>query len=263
MLVRDLIERRSRLAKSIWIRLVERSNVEGAAGIHATSQLEREELARFGWRLPQVFVIPNGIEDPSPAHGQIGADLAKVVADKPLVLFLGRISWKKGIDRLLRAFSHFDLGQLAIVGPDDEGLAPKLNALTAELGLGKRVHIVPREVIGHEKEALFAAAQVFVLSSYSENFGNTVLEAMRRAVPVILTPEVGVAELVRASNSGVVVGGEPSLLGAAISSLIGNPTRGHSMGLAGQRFASAHYSWENIAAQTEEMYKSLSERNAR
>src|SRR5215211_5244750 len=66
MLIRDLIARRSRLAKSAWIRLIERSNVERAAAIHLTSQLEAAELERFGWRLPRLAVIANGIDDPLP-----------------------------------------------------------------------------------------------------------------------------------------------------------------------------------------------------
>src|SRR5262249_28295097 len=52
MLVRDLIARRSRLAKSTWIHLIERSNVEQAVALHLTSQLEAIELQSFGWRLP-------------------------------------------------------------------------------------------------------------------------------------------------------------------------------------------------------------------
>src|SRR6266498_1819843 len=58
MLVKDLIARRSRLAKSAWIHLIERSNVERAAALHLTSQLEATEIERFGWRLPRLCVIP-------------------------------------------------------------------------------------------------------------------------------------------------------------------------------------------------------------
>ena len=50
--------------------------------------------------------------------------------------------------------------------------------------------------------------ELFVLSSYSENFGNTVLEAMRRRVPVVVTPEVGAAEIVRQSGGGIVAQGD-------------------------------------------------------
>ena len=113
------------------------------------------------------------------------------------MLFLGRLSWKKGLDRLLRAFACTQTGILAIVGTDDENFAPRLAKLAADLKIANRVRIVPRTVAGSDKERLFAAAQLFVLPSYSENFGNTVLEAMRRGVPVVVTPEVGAAEIVR------------------------------------------------------------------
>ena len=123
-------------------------------------------------------------------------------------MFLGRLSWKKGLDRLLRAFACTSAGKLAIVGTDDEGLAPRLVNLAGDLGIASRIRVLPRTIIGSEKERLFAAARVFVLSSYSENFGNTVLEAMRRRVPVVVTPEVGAAEVVRESGGGIVAAGD-------------------------------------------------------
>ena len=222
-----------------------------------TSQLEAAELQRFNWRLPQFAVIPNGADEPPPCDGEIAADVEAIAAEQPLVLFLGRLSWKKGLDRLLRAFASTRGGKLAIVGNDDEGLAPRLVKLAGDLGITDRVYILPRAIIGSEKEHLFAAARVFVLSSYSENFGNTVLEAMRRRVPVVVTPEVGAANIVRESEGGFVVAGDPIALGAAICRLISDVDLAQSMGEAGQRHALAHYSWTNIAGQMEDLYQSL------
>lgn len=73
MLVKDLIARRSRFAKSAWIHLIERSNVERAAALHLTSPLEGAELERFGWRLPRLAVIPNAIDEPLSQNGKIGS----------------------------------------------------------------------------------------------------------------------------------------------------------------------------------------------
>ena len=202
MLVKELIDRRSWLAKSTWMQIIERSNVEQAAAIHSTSQLEATELQRFGWRLPRLVIISNGVDEPLPCAGEIATEVKEIVAQQPLVLFLGRLSWKKGLDRLLRAYAATGAGKLAIVGTDDEGLAPRLVKLARDLRIADRVRILPRTVIGSEKERLFAAARVFVLTSYSENFGNTVLEAMRRRVPVVVTPEVGAADIVRESGGG-------------------------------------------------------------
>jgi glycosyltransferase involved in cell wall biosynthesis len=92
MLIKDLIARRSRLVKSAWIRLIERANVEQAAALHLTSQLESAELAYSIWRLPRLAVIPNAIDEPSSPNGKIGPDVEAITREQPLVLFLGRLS---------------------------------------------------------------------------------------------------------------------------------------------------------------------------
>ena len=261
MLVKELIHRRSRFAKSAWIYLIEKSNIEHAAAVHLTSQLETSELERFGWRFPRLAVIPNGIDEPMVPAGDISADVDAIASAQPLVLFLGRLSWKKGLDRLLHAFAQTRSGKLAIVGTDDEGLAPQVKKLAEELQLADRVRVVARTVVGSEKERLFAAAQLFVLCSYSENFGNTVLEAMRRRVPVVITPEVGAAEIVRQSAGGLVAQGNAEAFGAAIGHLLDNPTLARSMGEAGQRYVMTHYTWAGISARMEELYESLKARD--
>jgi glycosyltransferase involved in cell wall biosynthesis len=261
MLVRELIRRRSRLAKSAWIHLVEKSNLEHAAAVHLTSELEASEVEGFGWRLPRLAVIPNGIDEPSAPTGDISADVDAIAGAQPLVLFLGRLSWKKGLDRLLHAFAHNHTGTLAIVGTDDEALAPQLEKLAEELRIADRVRVLARTVVGSEKERLFSAAQLFVLSSYSENFGNTVLEAMRCRVPVVVTPEVGAAEIVRQSGGGIVAQGDAEAFGAAIGHLLDNPDLARSMGEAGQQHAMMHYTWARISGRMEELYESLKSRD--
>jgi len=257
MLVKDLIARRSRLAKSAWIHLIERANVERAAALHLTSQLEQAEVKRFGWRLPHLAVIPNAIDDPLSQNGKTASDVEAITSQRPLVLFLGRLSWKKGLDRLLRAFACTQTGTLAIVGTDDENFAPYLVKIAADLQISDRVRILPRTVIGAEKERLFTAAQLFVLPSYSENFGNTVLEAMRRGVPVVVTPEVGAADIVRTSGAGLVVTGDPGPLSSAIRRLTADLNLARSMGEAGRRYVAAHFTWQHIAAQMEDLYESF------
>jgi len=258
MLVKDLIGRRSWLAKSVWMRLIERSNVEQAAAVHLTSQLEAMELQRFGWRLPQLQIIPNGVDELTLDKNPIATKVEEIAAEQPLVLFLGRLSWKKGLDRLMRAFASTTVGKLAIVGNDDEGLAPRLLNLATSLRIADRVRILPRTIIGAEKERLFAAARVFVLTSYSENFGNTVLEAMRRRVPVIVTPEVGAADIVRESGGGLVVSGDPAAVSAAVRRLTSDVELAQSMGEAGQRHVMSLYGWTTIAARMEELYERVS-----
>src|SRR5262249_21070744 len=158
-------------------------------------------------------------------------------------------SWKKGLDRLLQAFALTSHGRLAIVGPDDEGLVPQLSRLAQRLQIADRIQFLSRTVLGADKEYLFGAARLFVLPSYSENFGVTVLEALRRGLPVVVTPEVGAAGIVRESGGGLVADGEPGPFSNAIDRLIADPAVARAMGEAGQRWVLEHYTWSRIAAQ--------------
>src|SRR5262249_20941217 len=85
MLVRELIDRRSRLAKSVWIHLIEKPNIELAAAVHLTSELEASELERFDLRLPRLAIIANGIDEPVASTGDISADVEAIAAAQPLI----------------------------------------------------------------------------------------------------------------------------------------------------------------------------------
>jgi glycosyltransferase involved in cell wall biosynthesis len=258
MLIEDLIKRRNKLVKSLWIKFIERENLEGASGIHVTSALEREELQRFGWQLPPITTIPNGINDLEVfSPDDVATDLRELTAERPFVLFFGRISWKKGLDRLLNAFANTHCGNLVIAGPDDELLTPRLVQRARDLRIADRVRFLTRTVVGADKDYLYRSATLFVLPSYSENFGNAVLEAMQRRLPVVVTPEVGAAEVVRESGGGLVVSGEPEPLGTAISQLMAEPALVRSLGEAGERHVMARYTWARVADTMEGLYQTL------
>jgi len=259
MLVKTLIARRNRLIKSAWIALIERSNLEQAAAIHATSAIEADEIRKFGWRLPRIAVVPNGVDaiEQDARQDAPAADIAALTGSQPLVLFFGRLAQVKGLDRLLRAFAHTRRGTLAIVGYDYEGLAAGLSEMARQMKIDDRVRIVPRTITDAEKECMFAAARVLVLPSYSESFGNVVLEAMQRGLPVIVTPEVGAAEVVTQSGGGLVAGGDAQSLGAAIDRLTEDAAKASAMGEAGRRHVSERYGWPSVAARMEALYGEL------
>lgn len=248
MLVKELIRKRSRWIKYAWMCLVERRNLERAAFLHMTSELERREALRLGYKLPPIHVIPNGVElpqeslgdnsDVEPAHG--------CEHTSPMVLFLGRISWKKGLNQLIPAMKYVDTGYLVVAGNDDENYRRSMEKLAAEHGVDNKI-LFQGPVEGQKKAALLRDARVLVLPSYSENFGNVVLEAMSVGCPVIVTPKVGLAEIVRDSKVGVVCGGEPHELGCTINSLLQNPERADIMGARGKVIARQQFDWKVVA----------------
>lgn len=257
MLVKSLIRQRSFLAKSLWIALIERRNIERAAAVHVTSALEDAELRRFGWSMPPLVMVPNGVDAPLTFPEAAAPDVIAATSGGPVVLYLGRLSWKKGLDNLLLAFARNPTGILVIAGTDDEGLGARLAAMAQDLRIGAHVRIVPRTIGGADKEYLYAAARVFVVPSLSENFGNTVLEAMRRRLPVVTTPDVGAAEILRTAEAGIVTDGSLAALSAAIARLVSDPALARAMGAAGQRHVAAEYTWPKAAAGMERLYASV------
>ena len=258
MLVKKLIKSRHRLLKSAWISLIERTNLERAAAIHVTSAVEAAALAAFGFHLNQVMTVPNGADEVESEPASNPPDDIKALGlDQPLILFFGRMTWVKGLDRLLQAFARTRVGTLAIVGTDYDQIAPRLAQLAGELNIAHRVRLVPRTVTGADKEAVFAAASGFVLPSHSESFGNAAIEAMQRGLPVIVTKDVGASDIVREAGGGIVVEDDAIGLGNAIEQLMQNPALAREMGERGQRYIREHCSWAAVAAQLETLYASL------
>ena len=219
MLVPELIRRKSRWVKEAWIRLIERPNLEAAAAIHATSAVEADHIAAFGWRLPRIVMIPHGVDDPPAPDG------------KPV--------------------------SAVIAGDDADGHAAWLASEAARLGVSPRVTIIARHVSGADKEALFAAAQLFAMTSLSENFGIAAFEAMRRGLPVLATPDVGMSEIVREIDGGAVVDPTPEAIAAGLKALLADPVACRRKGQAGRRHVVDHYGWPAVAARVAELYRSI------
>lgn len=262
MLEQELVRRRSPWVKRFWLALVERKNLEHAAAVHFTSERERVEAGRFGYRFRREVVIPNGVaadsaarEDRDDSVRPSAAVREAVADDRPYFLYLGRISWKKGLDRLVRALARVESVRLVVAGNDEEGYWPKVAGLAGDLGLGERVVAVGL-IRGGDKERLFAGALALVLPSYSENFGNVVLEAMAAGCPVVVTPEVGAAQIVAREGSGLVVDGDPAALGPALAALARDPERRRDMAARG-RAAAAGLSWEAVAQRMIDLYRTL------
>lgn len=255
MLVQNLVRRKSRLIKRFWLASIERGNLANAALVHFTSRLEAEEAAKLSVSIRKSCVVPNGIDMPSENVGNHGVLSLSGDADKePFLLFLGRINWKKGLDRLIAALPGIPNCRLVVAGNDEEHYQSKLESLAVKNRVRQRISFIG-PIYGAEKEALYRRALILVLPSYSENFGNVVLEAMATGCPVAVTSEVGAADIVRESGAGAVLNGDPKSLGAGICSLIADPTALKRMGEKGRKFVSHQYSWDAVSIQMEDAYR--------
>lgn len=252
MLIQDVISRKSRWVKTAWINLFERKTLAQAAAVHVTAELEGAELRAMGLPSRHIACIPNGVDWPR-AHLPLRDGPYSALPER-YVLFLSRISWKKGLDRLITAWQWVRDVPLVIAGNDDESYRPQLQELARSLGISERVIFIGSVVDTH-KWALYEHAQLFVLPSYSENFGNVVAEAMAMSCPVVLTAEVGIASIVAATGAGLVVDGAPEKLATAIRDLLADPQRRAEMGRRGAAVAKAQLSWSGVASAAEDLYR--------
>lgn len=253
----------SRLAKKVTNAMWQRRMLANAAAIHFTT----DEEARLAGELTAStahMIVPNGVDLSRFAKGQSGRSFrAQRLGgyDGEVVLFLGRIAKKKGIDLLIRAFARATPDRhslLVIAGPDDESLTQELAALADVLGIGDRVRLIG-PVYGDDQLAAFAAADVWALTSHTENFGNAVVEAMAAGCPVLVSTEVNLARQITAAEAGVVTSLSVDEIAAALRALLEDAERRALLGSRGRAFAH-RFDWSIVAPELVRAYRGVTER---
>jgi glycosyltransferase involved in cell wall biosynthesis len=240
---------------------VERHTVQGAAWIHFATE-EEQRQAQAWVQGDQSKVIPLGLDIQEfavlPPRGEF-RNLLGIPNGVPLLAFVGRIHPIKGLDVLLRALGRVKAEVpelvLAIAGPDEDGNRSRLESLTQSLGIEGQVYWLG--VIEEEtKRGLLTDADLFVLPSFSENFGLAAVEAMAAGCPVILGCGVNIAAQVEALGAGRVVSTETEVLAATIAEVLRSPERRQAMGEAGRRLVAQFYDGQTVAR---EMIKAYSD----
>lgn len=215
---------RSFLFKRIYHQMLGNELMAGASAVVATSEQEVAELTTGGIPKEKVVLRRNGIEFPRefPERGVFRKSLG-LAENAKLILFLGRLSQKKSPDLLFNAFAKLASDtslHLAFVGPDEAGMLAKLENSAAQLGLQSRVHFRgPLE--GAAKWAAYRDADIFVLPSQNENFGNTAGEAVAAGTPVVITDQCGIAPLL-SNVAGIEVQHDLNHLANGIKELLDN-----------------------------------------
>ena len=253
--------RRHRLRKRLMEVWFQDAVTRGAGAIQFTTE-EEMRLARpyiFGTR-GVVAPIGLGLDeyDTAALRGRFRAAHPRV-GDRPVVLFLGRLNFKKGIDILVRAFSEairaVPEAHLVIAGPDG-GLRARTEAWIGSHGLRERSTLLDM-VTGPEKLALLADADLFVLPSWSENFGIAVIEAMACSLPVVVSDRVNLWREVAGAGAGWVVPPEPGATRDAIVEALFDPVRAREKGARGRALVAERFTWTRIAPLMEEVYASV------
>jgi glycosyltransferase involved in cell wall biosynthesis len=192
--------------KRIWEYLIDFPNIRNSNAIHCTSEIEKKKIQQLNLN-KNIFVIPifisnlffNKIRKKISFKKKIGLSKKDYI-----ILFLGRINFKKGLDILIPAFkkihNKFPKSKLLIVGADGEGyLQEVVNPLINKYNIKSRV-IYKKPIYGANLISCYREANLFVLPSYTENFGLTIFEAMSQKVPVVVSNQVDLAPIIKKNN---------------------------------------------------------------
>jgi glycosyltransferase involved in cell wall biosynthesis len=256
---------RNVLLKRLYERWFDLPNLHSAGAIHYTAEDERLRAAFLGLRAPS-FVVPNGIDwgryAHLPARGTFRDSLG--IEDAQLVLFLGRLHHKKGLDLLIPAFEkvhqQFPGVHLAIVGPENDNYGEQVRSWVTDRGLTNAVHFVGH-LDGADVIQAYVDADVFVLPSYTENFGLTVVEAMACGLPVVISDQVNIHADVAQSGAGLVTRCDADKVAEAVISLMGDSDRRSVMGRGGREAAQTRYTWPTIVDALSREYESVVRQN--
>ena len=248
---------RSFRLKRVWLRLFGAPLFRHAAKVIATSLQEQRELLEDGLPQPQVALRYNGVDLDDfaalPARGAFRAARG-IPPDEPVVLFLGRLIPRKGVDMLIAAFAQAcpERGRLVVAGPEGEPhLVAQMQALARAEGVETRT-IFTGPLYGEDKKSVLVDCDVFVLPSRYENFANSVAEAIACGRPVIVTDQCGISEFV-AGEVGLVISRAQNALTAALRLMLSDRDlyarlRDACPGVA------ARLSWQQMLDKQESLY---------
>jgi len=249
-----------RWKKALYLAWRLRSDLNRAAALHFTTGIERDRTRALRLRVP-ALVEPNGIDstdmDRLPPRGAFRARHG--FGDRLLVLFLGRLHPKKGLDLLLPAFAAAAPPQavLVVAGPDG-GYKARLEVEVASLGLQGRV-LIPGQLLHSDKWSALVDADLFVLPSRQENFGVAVVESLAAGTPVLVSDQVNLYPEIREAGVGGVTSLQPDELARELASWLTDPVRRAKAAERAAAFVRQRYLWSAIASRWAEHYSRLVE----
>jgi glycosyltransferase involved in cell wall biosynthesis len=236
----------------------------GASAVIATAEQEVEELAAGEIPRSKIVLRRNGVVAPRefPERGRFRSTYG-IPANVLLILFLGRLSGKKSPDLLLESFARLPesiAGRqvwLAFAGPDESGMQGRLKELARKRAVDSRV-VFSGVVFGDMKWAAYRDADVFVLPSQNENFGNTAAEAAVCGTPVVITENCGVAPVLKGA-AALVVAHETAAVAEAVKAILSDSGLRTRLSDGG-RTAASRLGWEEPVYAMEQIYAELAAR---
>lgn len=232
--------------------LFQRRGIAVSNMIHATSELERQHILALGWS-QNVEVIPNCVRVDEIAMKQSWERKRKI-------LFLSRVHEKKGIPILIEAVQmlreKLQGYEVVVAGSGETGYIETLRQMARDRGVAELLNFVG-PVYGNDKWPMYLDADVFVLPTYSENFGIVVAEALACGSPVITTHGTPWQELESCRCGWWTAIGATPLAEALLQAVNCTASELEQMGRRGRQLVEERYSSQTVARAFILMYNSL------
>lgn len=250
------------LKKVIYTHFIEKFALKNVSAIHFTSEAEKRDYIETKLPFKKAIVIPNPFESENldPTENNLFRNKWGIKEDVEVVLFVGRLNWVKGFDTLIPAFADVlkkrPNAMLVIAGPDEAGYIAKIKSQISNLKINKKV-IFTGLISGEEKKATLRESDIFVVPSFSESFGMSVVEAMAAGLPVVLTKGVAISGEIQNAGAGIVIEKDIKLLADAVVDLLENKDKAKKMGGRGKEFVYNNFSAEPVARRFIEEYNGV------
>lgn len=244
--------------KRLYYTLLEKPALHRASAMQMLASTEAKAVKPLNLKTP-LIVVPNGINPqdfenlPDP---ELFYNNFPDTRNKKLIIFLGRIDPKKGLDLLAVAFGkiYTQLPQthLIVAGPDNIGFLPTVQSYFNQAGCLDAVTFTGM-LTGDTKYAALAAANIYVAPSYSEGFSVSVLEGMVSGLPCVITTACNFPEAATAKAAHIVDIDANSIFEALIECLKA-PQESQAMGDRARQFILENYTWDTIATKMIDVY---------
>lgn len=249
----------SRGRKTHYLNLLERRNLNEATCVQFTSDSERNQALEIMHQLKHA-VLPLGLNIPmsiSQASHKM-RERWKIERGAPVIAYMSRLHPKKGLELLLEALAIVDdfPFQLVIAGDGEEQYKQALVAKVAELKLDHCVTFIGF-VKGAEKNLLLQGADLFALTSHSENFGIAVLEALASGTAALVSSSVALSEQVAQHKLGYVTELSVNAIRRELIDALADIDSTQELGRNARDFVEQHYQWSSIAQRLSKLYKTL------
>lgn len=245
------------LVKRLTDALGARSFLQRAAACIAVANVERQHYLSAGVDADRIAVIPNGIRVDEfvelPARGAFRRQYQ--LGDGPLVLFVGKITPRKGVDVLLRALAQLPQDVRLVVAGNFMMPAEPIYRLARDFGVHDRVRFVGL-LSGSDKLAAYVDADVVAYPAVDEIFGLVPFESLMCGTPVVVCDDSGCGEWVGAARGGLLVRyGEAGALASAMRRLLNDPSLRRDCVTYGRLYIEQNLGWDRIAEQTLALYR--------